>query len=159
MHLRFSIILIALSLTACGSLQRGPASIRTGSKISQHLKIDWPVDRAKLSQKFKPKGSKKHWGVDLAAKRGTPILAAHNGKVVYAGRGFSGYGKLIILEYGTVWASFYSHLDKILVSQGDQIVRGEKIGLMGSTGRSSGPHLHFELRRNRKPVNPLAYLP
>ena len=151
-------ILTTLTLSSCTQFQRGPAGVRSVPKM-RGFSLDWPVDRAQLTQRFKPKGSDKHWGIDLAARRGSDIFAAHDGKVVYTGSGFSGYGKLIIIEYGDIWASFYSHLDAITVGQGEWVQQGQIIGKMGSTGRSTGPHLHFELRRKKKPVNPLAYLP
>ena len=141
-----------ISLTSC-TTSRGPAS-RLGA-----ISFDWPVDKARLTQKFKASGKGKHWGLDLAARKGTPIFAAHKGRIVYAGQGFSGYGKLIIVEYQKTWASFYSHLDTFLVNQGQWVKRGQKIATMGRTGRATGNHLHFELRKNKKPLNPLAYLP
>lgn len=121
--------------------------------------IDWPVDKARLTQKFKLRGRKPHLGIDLAAPKGTPVMAAHDGKVVYAGRDFHGYGRLVILEQDKTWASFYSHLDKVLVREGQSLRQGEVLGRMGRTGNARGVHLHFELRNNRNPVDPLLYLP
>ena len=120
--------------------------------------FDWPVDDARMTRGFFY-GKRAHWGLDLANRRGTPILSAGQGVVVYAGRGFRGYGKLVVVEHGDEWATLYAHLDKILVKEGQQVLRGHKLGLMGRTGRASGVHLHFEVRRFKQPVNPLAYLP
>lgn len=122
------------------------------------VNFDWPVDQARLTQGFKP-GRKVHWGIDLAGKKGTPILAAEDGVVVYTGSGFRGYGKLVVIEHGTEWATLYSHLSSIKVKEGQKVRQGQKIGGMGRTGRASGVHLHFEIRRNRQPVNPIALLP
>ncbi len=121
--------------------------------------FDWPVDRAKLSRGFKPHTRRPHMGIDLAAPRKTPVYAAHKGMVIYAGRDFRGFGNMILIESGYGWATLYAHLDKILVSEGQKVNLGEPIALMGSTGRSTGPHLHFEIRKDKGPVDPLLYLP
>ncbi len=125
---------------------------------AEHLRFEWPVDEARLTRGFLL-GPKSHWGADLANQRGTPVLASEAGVVVYTGRGFRGYGNLIVIEHNHEWATLYSHLDKIFVKEGEVIVRGHNIGKMGQTGRASGVHLHFEIRQNRQPVNPLAHLP
>lgn len=118
----------------------------------------WPVRGGKISQKFK-NGRKKHDGIDITGKKNTPILAAESGKVIYAGKGFTGYGKLIIIEHrGDTWASFYGHLNGFKVREGQKVYKGQQIGYMGRTGRASGVHLHFEIRYNLRPVNPLNFL-
>ena len=86
-------------------------------------------------------------------------MAAERGTVIYTGRGFHGYGNLIVIEHNNEWATLYSHLNSITVKEGETVERGTKIGTMGRTGHATGVHLHFEIRRNRQPVNPLAYLP
>lgn len=121
--------------------------------------LSWPVrGEVRFSRGFKL-GGRPHQGLDLAAPRGTGVFAAHEGYVEYAGMDFSGYGKLVILNTGAGWATFYAHLNRIRVKEGAKIVRGQKIGDMGATGRASGVHLHFELRYNERPVDPLDYLP
>ena len=97
-------------------------------------------------------------GVDLAGKRGYRIYAAHDGIVVYAGRGFRGYGNMILLEYDGQWATLYAHLDGFRVKTGDRVSTGQTIGTMGRTGRATGVHLHFELLKKKQPVDPLPYL-
>ncbi len=121
--------------------------------------FDWPVDRARLSRGYMPHTRRPHMGIDLAAPRKTPVYSAHKGMVIYAGRDFRGFGNMILIESGYGWATLYAHLDKILVSEGQKITLGEPIALMGSTGRSTGPHLHFEIRKDKGPVDPLLYLP
>lgn len=122
--------------------------------------FDWPVDRARLTRGYKiARRGRPHLGIDLAGPRGTPVYSARAGRVIYAGRDFSGFGKMILIESNGGWATLYAHLDKILVSQGQNVRLGENVGLMGSTGRSTGPHLHFEVRKDKKPVDPLRYLP
>lgn len=144
-----------------------PASVilngeRVTTREESGIAFDWPVDEAKLSRGFLSARSRKkraHWGVDLANKRGTPILSAERGTVIYTGHAFRGYGKLIVIEHNEEWATLYSHLDKILVKEGQTVKKGETIAQMGRTGRATGVHLHFEVRHYRQPVNPLAFLP
>ena len=121
--------------------------------------FDWPVDRARLSRGYSPGGRRPHMGIDLAAPRGTPVYAAHQGMVIYAGRDFRGFGNMILIESGHGWATLYAHLQKILVTEGQKVKLGEPVALMGNTGHSTGPHLHFEIRKNKGPVDPLLYLP
>ena len=100
---------------------------------------------------------KLHTGVDLHAGMGVSIHAAGAGTVVSAGwRG--GYGKCVVVDHGGGLATLYAHQSQILVSVGQKVKRGEVIGKVGSTGYSTGPHLHFEVRVNGSPVNPLNYL-
>jgi murein DD-endopeptidase MepM/ murein hydrolase activator NlpD len=146
--------------------ERHPALTLTGertfSRTDSSIAFDWPVDEARLTRGFLSAAANKkrpHWGLDLANKKHTPILASAAGEVVYTGQGFKGYGKLIVVEHGDDWATLYSHLDRILVKEGQKVTAGEKIGLMGRTGRATGNHLHFEIRHFRQPVNPLAFLP
>jgi murein DD-endopeptidase MepM/ murein hydrolase activator NlpD len=130
--------------------------------------FDWPVWEARMTRGFLPRGTKKrkrpHKGIDLAAPRGSAVMAAHDAVVIYTGSGFKGYGKMIMLEStdnrdGGNWATLYGHLDKILVYEGKKVKQGEVIGALGNTGRSSGPHLHFEIRRLNGPIDPLPMLP
>jgi len=146
--------------------ERRPALTMNGerrfSRADSSVDFDWPVDEARLTRGFLSAAANKkrpHWGLDLANKKHTPILASAAGEVVYTGQGFKGYGKLIVVEHGDDWATLYSHLDRILVKEGQKVTVGEKIGLMGRTGRATGNHLHFEIRHFRQPVNPLAFLP
>lgn len=97
-------------------------------------------------------------GIDITAGRGTDIRAAAAGKVVYAGSGIIGYGKLIIIKNSEQFLSAYADNDEILVKEGDTVQAGDRIATMG-LGRDGRPLLHFEIRRNGKPVDPLQYLP
>lgn len=97
---------------------------------------------------------RQHHGVDIAAPVGTPIGAAAAGTVVFAGRR-GGYGNTIIVEQADGKQTLYGHADQLLAKVGDQIAIGQTIATVGSTGRSTGPHLHFEVRENGQPINPL----
>ncbi len=102
-------------------------------------------------------GRRAHNGIDLAAPRGTPILATAEGVVVHASRQ-SGYGKLVKIRHEFGFETLYAHLNAIHVKVGDRIARGDHIGDMGTTGRSTGVHLHYEVRIGGKPVNPMTFI-
>ena len=100
---------------------------------------------------------KGHTGVDLAGKPGEPIYATGDGKVEKVDIKFTGYGNEIVINHGFGYKSRYAHLKATLVHEGDFVKRGDKIGLMGSTGKSTGPHLHYEVEYMGYKVNPLIY--
>jgi murein DD-endopeptidase MepM/ murein hydrolase activator NlpD len=125
----------------------------------------WPVAGGETTDSFggrrDPFGggsSEFHSGQDISAERGTPVYAAGIATVKFAGTQ-SGYGQVVILDHGDGITTRYGHLSKIEVVAGQQLLRGEMIGRVGSTGRSTGPHLHYEVRINEEAVNPRAYLP
>lgn len=120
--------------------------------------LQWPVSKPVLSRGFKPRSDRNHMGLDLRGRKGQAIFAAHDGYVVYVGSGFRGYGKMILLEYNKTWATLYAHLSSFQVREGQRVVRGQTIGLMGRTGRATGVHLHFELLKSKIPVDPMKYL-
>jgi murein DD-endopeptidase MepM/ murein hydrolase activator NlpD len=105
--------------------------------------------------RLSPRG---HSGVDIAAPEGTPVLAADDGEVLKAYWNQDGYGGLVIVGHPSGYETWYGHLDRFDVEMGDQVKRGEQIALMGSTGFSTGPHLHFEVRQDGQVVDPLAFL-
>ena len=88
--------------------------------------FDWPVDRARVSRGFLPNRKRPHLGLDLTGPRGTPILSAQQGSVVYAGRDFRGFGNMVLIESGQGWATIYGHLEKILVTEGQRVSQGIK---------------------------------
>lgn len=96
----------------------------------------------------------RHTGVDIAALWGTPVLAAAQGRVIYAGW-FGGYGKIVVIDHGDGISTLYGHLSSLLVVAGDGVRRGQPVGRVGSTGYSTGPHLHFEVRIDGRPVDPV----
>ena len=99
-----------------------------------------------------------HPGIDLAGPMGTPIYATADGTVLRAGWNAGGYGNLVELDHGKGIATRYGHMSAVLVSAGQHITRGQQIGRMGSTGRSTGSHLHYEVRIDGRPVNPIPFM-
>jgi LysM repeat protein len=114
----------------------------------------WPAS-GQITQGF----WERHRAIDIGAWLGAPILAADSGYVVAAGWDDSGYGRTILIDHGKGYLTLYAHLDKYYVEVGDSVSKGENIGEMGSTGNSTGPHLHFEIRANGVQRNPYGFLP
>ena len=120
-------------------------------------KVDWSWPaRGRIATGFSEAASLK--GIDIAGAAGQPVAASAGGKVVYAGTGLRGYGKLIIVKHNGTYLSAYAHNNEILVKEGQQVTRGQKIAEMGNTDADQ-VKLHFEIRRHGKPVDPLRYLP
>jgi murein DD-endopeptidase MepM/ murein hydrolase activator NlpD len=99
-----------------------------------------------------------HAGIDLAGPVGTPIYATADGTVLRSGWNNGGYGNLIEIDHGRGITTLYAHLSGMTVRQGEQVTRGQMIGRMGSTGRSTGSHLHYEVRIDNRPVNPIPFM-
>jgi murein DD-endopeptidase MepM/ murein hydrolase activator NlpD len=132
----------------------------TGEVVSEVDKtIAWPVQGI-ITLEFAKSSSYQvfHTGIDIANSQGTPITPFMQGEVVYAGEIFWGYGKHIIIDHGDNIRSIYGHLDKIFVFVGQGVNIGDEIGQVGSTGWSTGPHLHLETRVYGIPVNPRVFL-
>ncbi|NMB96670.1 MAG: M23 family metallopeptidase [Clostridiaceae bacterium] len=113
--------------------------------------------RGAITSRFGQRWSSHHSGIDIAVPRGTSIKAADGGAVIFAGWS-GGYGKLIKIDHENGYITYYAHCDTITVKKGQRVARGETIGKVGSTGNATGPHLHFEVRKNGVAVNPLDYL-
>ncbi|MCK5539376.1 MAG: M23 family metallopeptidase [Deltaproteobacteria bacterium] len=122
----------------------------------------WPV-RGWISSRFGYRVSpftgrrELHKGLDIVNRSGTPVVVTADGQVVFAGYK-GGYGKMVTVDHGLGKVTKYGHLSKITVRSGDSVVRGQELGLLGNTGRSTGPHLHYEVVVNGKAVNPVEYL-
>ena len=117
----------------------------------------WPV-RGTVNSGFGPRGSGMHDGIDIAAPEGTPIHAVERGEVIFSDQ-LRGYGNIVILRHTGGLVSVYAHNQANLVREGDKVERGDVIAKVGSTGRVSGPHLHFEIRKNNMAQDPLRFLP
>jgi murein DD-endopeptidase MepM/ murein hydrolase activator NlpD len=143
--------------------------IPTSAGHSTRYRFIWPEPKAQISQPFGPStfwfepayGGYKHFhtGIDLVEPFGSAIYAADDGVVVLVGSTTSGYGKYVVIAHAGGFDTLYGHLSSILVKAGQRIAQGTPVGLEGSTGNSTGPHLHFELRIGQKPVDPTPYLP
>ncbi|MGF1674785.1 MAG: peptidoglycan DD-metalloendopeptidase family protein, partial [Rivularia sp. (in: cyanobacteria)] len=119
----------------------------------------WPA-KGVFTSGYGPRWGRMHRGIDIAAPTGTPINAAAAGVVASAGWNRGGYGNLVDIRHADGTLTRYAHNSKILVSKGQQVEQGQRIALMGSTGFSTGPHLHFEIRKGgTEAVNPVAFLP
>lgn len=116
------------------------------------IRLSWPA-KGKVTTEF----NETNKGIDIAGKVGEPVLAAADGKVVYAGNSLRGYGNLVIVKHDNTYLTAYAHNSKLLVKEGDTVRKGQRIAEMGDTDTNS-PKLHFELRVNGKPVNPTPYL-
>ena len=143
----------------------GPAAGASAPNIGAPAALP-PASRValpRLSSRFGPRAdplhrlSRMHYGIDIPGRAGTPVRAAETGVVRFAGRA-GGYGNLVEIAHDGGIATRYGHLSRILVPAGTPVARGETIALMGSTGRSTGSHLHFELRAGGRAVDPLPHL-
>ena len=114
----------------------------------------WPA-RGRIISNFGPRlGGLHNDGINIAAPKGTPILAADHGVVAYAGNGLKGFGNLILLKHSGGWVTAYAHIDRIFVKRGIIVKRGQKIATVGSTGGVTNPQLHFEVRKGSRAVDP-----
>ncbi len=125
------------------------------------IRLIWPIKGGSrnISSSYGKRGARFHDGVDIRAKKGTSILAAEDGKVIYSNDSIAGYGNMIIIKHIGKVSSVYSHNDVNLVRRGQIVEKGQIIGKVGRTGRATGDHLHFEVRNGKTPVNPVKYLP
>jgi murein DD-endopeptidase MepM/ murein hydrolase activator NlpD len=141
-----------------GDLNGGFGPAPADKVIDTGGKFAWPALCTSITGKFNPKMS--YWGIGCANKKGTPIYAADNGTVIKTSVSTwaEGYGNHIIIDHGNGIKTIYAHLYQIGVSEGQEVKRGQGIGLMGTTGRSTGPHLHFEVVIKGGKVDPMDYL-
>ena len=143
--------------------------IATSAGHSTKYRFIWPEPQAQISQPFGPSQLALeppyagyphfHTGIDLVEPFGSPVYAADDGVVALVGSTTSGYGNYVVIAHTGGLDTLYGHLSAALVKAGQSVSQGQTIGLEGSTGNSTGPHLHFELRINQKPVDPTLYLP
>jgi len=111
-----------------------------------------------LSSRYGSRWGRRHEGIDMTAPTGTPIYAADNGRVVYAEFNSGGYGNMVQIDHGNGVTTYYAHCSELLVSEGAVVAKGDVIARVGNTGRSTGPHLHFEVRVNGTPADPMQYV-
>jgi murein DD-endopeptidase MepM/ murein hydrolase activator NlpD len=121
-------------------------------------KFLWPVNGKVVSAYGVKEGGQHNDGINIAAPLGTPVRAADNGVVAYAGNELRGFGNLLLIRHADGWVSAYAHCDALLVKRGDQVKRGQVIARVGQTGAVSSPQLHFELRKGGTAVDPTSEL-
>ena len=121
--------------------------------------LRWPVEAGIISSEYGQRWGKMHKGIDIAADTGEPVYAIADADVIYAGDGLRGYGNVVILRHDQQMTSLYAHNSELKVHQGDHVTQGTVISLLGSTGHSTGPHVHFEIREGDAAVDPITLLP
>ncbi len=142
---------------------RDPASDSAAPLVYdlQDAHFSWPVG-GPISSYFGKRTwhgrRRKHEGIDIAANKGAPVRSARSGHVIYSDNKLSGYGKMVIVRHADSFTTVYSHLNEFAVKKGQFVSRGQLLGKVGRTGRASNYHLHFEVRNDKKPVDPLLYL-
>jgi murein DD-endopeptidase MepM/ murein hydrolase activator NlpD len=162
-------IIAAAMQSVWAQVQNNVGSIPPSAGHSITYRFIWPEPTAQISQAFGPTSlpfeppyggyAHFHTGIDLVAPFGTPIVAADDGVVALVGSTNSGYGYYVVIAHSGGLDTLYGHLSTTLVKVGDPVTQGQTVGLEGSTGNSTGPHLHFELRINQRPIDPAPYLP
>lgn len=125
--------------------------------VYKKLDFIWPVE-GKISDVFDEAERRRHQGIDISSPLGTPIKASHGGMVIYSNNTIKGYGNLIILRHSEEYVTIYAHNQANLIEEGAWVEKGQIIGKVGQTGRTSGPHLHFEIRRNNRVLDPMLFL-
>ena len=130
-----------------------------GERTLKVASFQWPV-KGPISSPFgrrfmRGRGKHMHEGIDIVARKGTPVHVARSGHVVYATNRIGGYGNMVIVQHADHYSTVYAHLTKIGVRKGQFVTRGQQVGTVGRTGRSTGHHLHFEVRAKRQPVDPM----
>ncbi len=141
---------------ALGAAIRNAQSGSDAGGSEPHSGLIWPVS-GPITSGFGMRWGRIHEGIDIAVPSGTPVHAAASGTVIYAAW-MTGYGNLVVLDHGSGLATAYAHNSSLLVSVGQHVSQGQTISLSGSTGHSTGPHVHFEVRVNGVAVDPLRYL-
>lgn len=143
-------------------LPRGVLANMSNSPMKSMLnsgELLWPVPSSKrVSSKFGKRWGKAHEGVDIPARVGASILSSDDGVVVYSGRGIGGYGNITIISHKGGLFTVYAHAKKNFTSKGDVVYRGQVIAQVGLTGRTTGPHLHYEVRYDSKAVDPMNFI-
>ena len=119
---------------------------------------DWPVEAGVVSSEYGRRFGRLHKGIDVAADIGEPIHSIAEGYVIYAGNKIEGYGNLVIVRHDASTMTLYAHNSRMKVKTGQHVAQGQVIALLGNSGRSTGPHSHFEIRREEVAVNPREFL-
>jgi murein DD-endopeptidase MepM/ murein hydrolase activator NlpD len=126
--------------------------------LGKELDIIWPI-QGKINSRFGPRGKNFHKGIDIASPSYQEVKAAMDGEVILARNSRGGYGNVVVLRHDLGFSTIYGHMNVIIAKEGEAVRLGQAIGGVGSTGKSTGPHLHFELRHDGRPIDPLPLLP
>src|SRR5690606_9771758 len=142
---------------------RSIASAQFDSNVTEaHLnsgEFAWPVPSSKrISSGYGKRWGRHHEGIDIPGRVGTSIVAAADGKVIYSGSGLGGYGNITVILHDNGYHTVYAHAKRNLTVAGQRVYKGQVIAQLGKSGRSTGPHLHFEIRKNSRPLNPTQVL-
>ena len=136
----------------------GQARASTSHRASNSPGFRWPV-RGRVIAGFGPKPTgQQNDGINLAVPEGTPVKAAEDGVVAYAGNELKGYGNLVLVRHANGYVTAYAHASELMVKRGDSVKRGQMIAKSGQTGNVTSPQLHFEIRKGATPVDPMQYL-
>ena len=156
-------VVVANSTSAQKQVQTTAATQKasaTTAQVSKYrkTKFAWPV-KGEIVSKYGAIGKgRANDGINIKTAKGTAVKAADGGTVAYAGNELKGFGNLILVKHSDGWITAYAHNDKLLVKKGQQVMKGEKIATVGTTGGVNVPQLHFEIRAGKNPVNPQLYL-
>jgi murein DD-endopeptidase MepM/ murein hydrolase activator NlpD len=142
-----------------GGASRPGGGVSTALPSQYEGQLRWPLDAGIVSSEFGPRKGEVHKGLDIAADKGEPVYAAADGDVIYAGDGMRGYGNVVIIQHDRHVTTLYAHNSGLKVTQGQHVAKGTLIASLGSTGRSTGPHVHFEVRRDDSAISPRSVLP
>ncbi len=148
-------IWIPLSLNGDRS---GSPPAASSTRVLPQKPLYWPVE-GRPSSGFGMRNGHFHGGIDIPGPKGSPIIAAADGRVIFSGRGPNGYGNSVMLDHGDGLITVYAHNTRNKVREGERVRQGQIIALMGATGRAWGTHLHFEVQRDGRLVDPLRWLP
>lgn len=137
-------------------------SVSRGTRVSQPHSLSEVTSlpmptKGRISSLFGKRWGKNHNGIDFAVPKGSPVHAVFHGTVIFSGVQ-RGYGRIIILSHPDGYSTYYAHNEELKVTVGSEVRQGDLIALSGSTGRSTGPHLHFEIRKDDVPINPISFL-
>jgi murein DD-endopeptidase MepM/ murein hydrolase activator NlpD len=154
-------------LAPAGTIPEPEAPPVAGNAAPNHVvvsgeggRLRWPLVNVAhaVGSPFGSRDGRAHEGIDLPAPTGTPVIAAADGEVAYAGSGIRGYGNLVVLQHPGDLLTVYAHNSELFVAQGQHVRAGDRIAAVGQTGRATGPHLHFEVREGQIPRDPMTYL-
>lgn len=146
------------SLASSDDPQAFEETARLAEFVKAEMKLMWPLKNVTVTSTFGRRNDGYHEGIDLRASPGTAVHASADGTVLYADRRIRGYGKMVVLRHLNGISTVYGHNSKLLVRKGQRVRAGQRIAISGNTGRSTGPHLHFEIRSGITPLDPLYVL-